>query len=437
MPRTDTIRGSTLCDSSRLPAVVAQSRLVFIGCPEDGFADAGRSFPLVGLRRVEFRRAEGGVFTAHVEDGVLRLGIPHPWVSSHHADLELDGTVELVDLESRNGTLVEGDMIERAVLASGDVFEVGRCFFALRETRAPLHEPLPAGAAALQTVVHPDYAASMHALARLAPTRVPILLIGDTGTGKSALARALHRATGRGGPFVGLNMMARSVERHLLGEANALLAQARGGTLFLDDVGTLSMDEQGTLLSALLGFLQPDSDALVLPHDGVRIIAAASGDLHRRAAEATFRPDLYARLAGYECRIPPLRERPEDLGLLVRGIFEGAGAAEQRVKVDVFRTMLGQDWPFNVRELNNCLSAALALCEDGAPITAAIWREVQWPNAGVPAAPRLASVRETIIRELAAHRGDKAAAAKSLGCDLGDIERWLSRFDIVPEQFAS
>jgi len=406
---------------------------VFIGCPENGFANAGRSFPLVGLRRVEFRRADRGVFTAEVEDGVLRLGLPHPWVSSHHADLELDGTIELVDLESRNGTLVEGDMIERAVLASGDVFEVGRCFFALRESRAPHHEP----SSGLHAVVHPDYAASMHALGRLAPTRVPILLIGDTGTGKSALARALHRATGRGGPFVALNMMARSVERHLLGEANGLLAQARGGTLFLDDVGTLSLDEQAKLLSALLGFLQADSDALVLPADGVRIIAAASSDLHRRAAEATFRPDLYARLAGYECRIPPLRERPEDLGLLVRSVFEGAGAAEQRIKVDVFRTMLAQDWPFNVRELNNCLSAALALCEDGAPITAAIWREVQWPNAGVPAAPRLASVRETIIRELAAHRGDKAAAAKSLGCDLVDIERWLSRFDIVPEQFAS
>ena len=433
MPRTDTIRGSTLCDSSRLPAAPAQSRLVFIGCPADGFTNAGRSFPLVGLRRVEFRRSSLGNFTATTEDGVLRLGLPHPWVSSHHADLELEGTAELVDLDSRNGTLVEGDMIERAVLASGDVFEVGRCFFALRETKAPVHE----AAAGPHPVAHPDFAASMHALGRLAPTRVPILLIGDTGTGKSALARQLHRSTGRGGPFVAVNMMARSVERHLLGEGSALLSQARGGTLFLDDVGALSMDEQGRLLSALLGFLQSDSDALVLPPDGVRVISAASSNLHRRAAEATFRPDLYARLAGYECRIPPLRDRPEDLGLLVQSIFDAAGASEQRIKVDVFRTMLGQEWPFNVRELNNCLSAASALCEDGAPITAAIWREVQWPNAGVPAAPRLASVRETIIRELAAHRGDKAAAAKSLGCDLEDIERWLSRFDLVPEHFAS
>ncbi len=359
--------------------------------------------------------------------------MPHPWVSSHHADLELEGSAELVDLHSRNGTLLEGDMIERAILHSGDIFEVGRCFFALRQTKAPLYEPT----VALDPVAHPDFAASMHALERLAPTRVPLLLIGDTGTGKSALARALHRATGRGGPFVALNMMARSVEPELLGEGNALLGQARGGTLFLDDVGALSNEEQGRLLSALLGFMLPDSDGLHLPDDGVRVIAAASSNLHRRAAEATFRPDLYARLAGYECRIPPLRERPEDLGLLVRGIFEAAGVPLQRVKVDVFRTMLSQEWPFNVRELNNCVSAALALCEASAPITAAIWREVQWPNAGLPAAPRLASVRETIIRELAAHRGDKAAAAKSLGCAMVDIDRWLSRFDLVPEQFAS
>lgn len=433
MPRTDTIRGSTLCDSSRLPAAPAHSRLVFVGCPADGFANAGRTFPLVGLRRVEFRRSSLGEVTAITDDGVLTLGLPHPWVSSHHADLELDGTAELVDLDSRNGTLVEGDMVERAVLASGDVFEVGRCFFALRETKAPMYEP----SAVLDPVAHPDYAASMHALGRLAPTRVPILLIGDTGTGKSALARQIHRSTGRGGPFVPVNMMARSVEPHLLGEGSGLLSQARGGTLFLDDVGALSLDEQGRLLSALLGFMQSDSDALVLPPEGIRVISAASSDLHRRAAEATFRPDLYARLAGYECRIPPLCERPEDLGLLVRSIFASAGAGEQRIKVDVFRTMLGQAWPFNVRELSNCLSAASALCEEGAPITAAIWREVQWPNAGVPAAPRLASVRETIIRELAAHRGDKAAAAQSLGCDLEDIERWLSRFDLVPEHFAS
>lgn len=433
MPRTDTIRGSTLCDSSRIAAAPEQSRLVFVGSPEDGFAQAGQCFPLAGLRRVEFRRAAVGPLTAVVEGDVLRIGMPHPWVSSHHADIELDGKAELVDLESRNGTQLEGDMIERAVLHSGDIFEVGRCFFAMRQSLAPMHDPT----SALPPVAHPDYAASTHALERLAPTRVPLLLIGDTGTGKSALARALHRATGRGGPFVALNMMARSVEPNLLGEGNSLLAQARGGTLFLDDVDALSTKEQGRLLSALLGFMMPDSDALNLPDDGVRVVAAASSNLHRRAAEATFRPDLYARLAGYECRIPPLRERPEDLGLLVRGIFEAAGVPEQRIKVDVFRTMLAQEWPFNVRELNNCVSAALALCEDSAPITAAIWREVQWPNAGVPAAPRLASVRETIIRELAAHRGDKAAAAKSLGCAMVDIDRWLSRFDLVPEQFAS
>ena len=175
MPRTDTIRGSTLCDSSRLAAAPEQSRLVFVGSPEDGFAHAGQSFPLAGLRRVEFRRAERGPLTSSIEGGVLRICMPHPWVSSHHADLELDGNAELVDLESRNGTLLEGDMIERAVLHSGDIFEVGRCFFALRQTKAPAHEPTTE----LHPVAHPDYAASMHALERLAPTRVPLLLIGD------------------------------------------------------------------------------------------------------------------------------------------------------------------------------------------------------------------------------------------------------------------
>ncbi|MEM6290433.1 MAG: sigma 54-interacting transcriptional regulator [Myxococcota bacterium] len=433
MARTDTLRGPTLFDTSRVPAAPAQSRLIFLGTPEDGFADAGRVFPLVGLKTVEFRRAQRRTFSATIEDDVLRIALPHPWVSGHHADLQLNEKAVLIDHESRNGTLVEGDMVEQAELMSGEVFEVGRCFWMLRQSAAPLTEV----GDGIFPVVHPEFAASMHALSRLAPTRVPLLLIGETGAGKSVLARELHRATRRGGPFISINMMARSVEPKLFGAGDALLDQARGGTLFLDDVGALSMDEQSKLLSVLLKSVLTDSDALELPADGVRVIAAASSNLHRRTAEATFRPELYARLAGYECRIPPLRERREDLGLLARSILAGAGAPGLRIKVDVFRTMLAQEWPFNVRELSHCLSAATALCEDDAPITAAIWREVQWPSAGVPAPSRLASVRETIIRELAAHRGDKDAVADSLGCDLSDIDRWLNRFDIVPEQFAS
>lgn len=434
MPRMDTLGSGTLLDSSRVPAEPETSRLIFVGTPEDGFANAGRVFELAGLRCVEFRRAKREPLRATIEDGVLRIGLPHPWVSGHHADLELDDAITLIDRDSRNGTLVEGDMVERATLASGDIFEVGRCFWMVRQTKAPMVDP---AATSLVPAAYPALAASMHALSRLAPTRVPILLIGDTGTGKSHLAREVHRATGRSGPFVALNMMARSVESDLLGDGDNLIASARGGTLFLDDVGGLSMPEQSRLLSGLLAHAPADTDALDLAPDGVRVVAAASTNLHRRASEATFRPELYARLAGYECRIPPLCERREDLGLLIHRLLNTAGAPELRIKVDVFRSMLSHGWAFNVRELSDCLSAAVALCDEGSPITAAVWREVQWPASNGLGPSRLASVRETIIRELAAHRGNKEAVAQSLGCDLDDIDRWLGRFDLEPESFAS
>ncbi len=434
MPRTDTLRGPTLLDTSRVPAAPAHCRLIYIGSPENGFVGAGRVFMLSDLTRVEFRRAKRRTLCATIEDGVLRISLPHPWVSGHHADLELGETVVLRDRDSRNGTLVEGDMIDHATLASGEVFEVGRCFWMLRQTRAPRSEE-PKDA--LLPAAHPEYAASLHALKRLAPTRVPLLLVGETGTGKDHLARALHRATGRSGPFVRVNMMARSVEAQLFGEGDSLIDQARGGTLFLDDVAGLSLSEQSRLVSALLASVPIDADALELPEDGIRLIAGANTDLHRMTAEETFRPDLYGRLAGYECRIPALRDRREDLGLLAQALLRSAVGSSVSIKVDVFRTMLAQTWPFNVRELGHCLSAAAALREPDAPITAATWREVQWPSAGVPAPSRLASVRQTIIRELATHRGDKDAVAQSLKCEVSDIDRWLDRFDIEPAQFAS
>lgn len=427
MPRADTWRGTTLVDSSRLPPQPAHCRLICIGSPEDGFVDAGRTFPLAGLTRVEFHRGKRKRMSATIEDGVLRVSTGHPWVSGHHADLELTESVVLCDRNSRNGTLVEGDMIDQALLASGDVFEIGRCFWMLRQTRAATPE---GNIEPLMSTAHPEFACSVRALRRLAPTRVPVLLVGETGVGKRHLAREIHNATGRGGPFVSLNAVARSLEST---GAAGVLAKARGGTLFLDDVGGLSLAEQAGLVSSLLAAMPAASDPLDLPKDGVRLIAASSEDLHLRCAEERFRGDLYARLAGYECRLPSLRERREDLGVLLRALTPKAERLS--VNVDVFRTLLAHKWTFNIRELSHSLASALALREPDAPISAAIWREVQWPDEGIPVSSRLTSVRQTIVRELATHGGDKGAVAKSLGCEVADIERWVTRFDLTAADF--
>lgn len=439
MSTGDTLRGPTLHDTSRKPLRPAQARLIYIGSPEAEFASAGRTFALAGFRRVEFKRARRRAMVATIEDDVLRISLPFPWVSGHHADLELhEDTARLVDRNSRNGTLVEGRAIEGCDLSSGEVFEVGRSFWMLREVRpGPVDEPLidPSG------VAHPGHAATLRVLERLAPTRVPILLVGETGSGKNYLAEALHRATGRRGDFVHINVLSQPIDALLYGTGGraGALERARGGTLFLDDVGELALEEQARLLGALLAAVPTDPDALELPDDGIRLVCASNRDLRAMVPTDNFRGDLYARIAGYEARIPSLRERREDLGLLARALARTDDGQQVKVGVEVFREILDQNWPFNVRELGHCLKAAIAARDpyddEETGITSGRWEDVAWRGADLPTSHRISSVRHTLMRQLAQYEGDTAAVARSLQCEVADIERWLERFDIIPSSF--
>jgi DNA-binding NtrC family response regulator len=433
----DTSIGRTLHDASRRPPSPREARLVYIGSPEDGFAGGGRWWPLQGLDRVEFRRASAPELAVERDGETLRLLLPLPWVSSEHADLDLAGAVPvLVDRGSRNGTLVEGYIVDRAELVEAEVFEIGRTFWTIRT-----HLDATERSQTLDDtgVANPTHAEALHALERLAPTRVPILLVGETGTGKDYIADAIHRAAGRGGPLVRFNVLVHPVE---LGSASPFEA-ARGGTLLLDDVGELPLDRQGQLVTALLAHLPADEGGLALAPDGVRLLASTTRDVRAMVATEEFRPDLYARLAGFECHVPPLRARREDLGLLVRALGRDATGAPVGVAIEVFRAILAHGWPFNVRELLHCLEASIALrapaVSSGAPegsVTVDAWTRASWRASDVPTPARIASVRQTLVRELAQHRGDTRKVARSLKCELADIERWLQRFALEPEAYA-
>jgi transcriptional regulator with GAF, ATPase, and Fis domain len=219
---------------------------------------------------------------------------------------------------------------------------------------------------------------------KVAGTETTVLLTGESGTGKEVVARFIHRASPRaGGPFVALNCAALPdplLESELFGyEKGAFtgaaaakpgsLDQAAGGVLFLDEVGEMSLVVQAKLLRVLeqrefqrLGGTRP------LRVD-VRLVAATNRDLPAAIARGQFREDLYYRLHVFEIRLPPLRERPEDIPALVEVFLADLGATMGRPAAGLSREardrLLAHSWPGNVRELRNAIERALILCEGG------------------------------------------------------------------------
>jgi transcriptional regulator with GAF, ATPase, and Fis domain len=213
---------------------------------------------------------------------------------------------------------------------------------------------------------------------------VPVLLSGDTGTGKEVLARLIHSRSARAShPFVKLNCAALPegvVESELFGHTKGAFsgaetsrpgrfAVANGGTLLLDEVGDLAPQAQAKLLRVLQeGSYEPvGSDCTV--HVDVRIIAATHVDLQRAISDGRFRDDLYYRLNVFPIAIPPLRERREDVVTIAEeylaNLRRRTGRGPWRLTAAARETLERCDWPGNVRELVNCLERAAILCPSG------------------------------------------------------------------------
>jgi len=217
-------------------------------------------------------------------------------------------------------------------------------------------------------------------VSQVAPTGAAVLLLGETGTGKELLARALHeRSPRRGRPFVRVNCAAipqTLIESELFGHekgafTGAVAARAgrfeaaHGGTLFLDEIGELGIDVQAKLLRALQdGTFERVGSARTIRTDA-RIVAATNRDLERAIADGRFREDLYYRLNVFPISLPPLRERREDIPLLVWSTINRRqgklGRRIDEVPARVMRALESYDWPGNVRELENVIERALIL----------------------------------------------------------------------------
>jgi transcriptional regulator with PAS, ATPase and Fis domain len=394
-----------------------------------------------------------------------QLVLTDPTVSRHHfVIVATPRGYHLRDTGSTNGTFLAGHRVESAFLQDGSLLRAGittlRFEAAQGEIREPLSDDDRFGRALGRS---PAMRRLFALLPRIAASDSTVLVEGETGTGKSLLARAIHAAGPRArGPFVVVDCGAipsALIESELFGHekgaftgavaarAGAFEAAARG-TVFLDEIGELPLDMQPKLLHAIeersvkrLGSTQPT------PLD-VRLVAATNRDLRQAVNRGAFRSDLYYRLNIVKVRLPPLRERPGDIPLLVESFYrELTGDPTALAPAELVTALAQHDWPGNVRELRAAVERSL-LVDDPSQWRALIDEPLDGASApaGVPgaghsdqeltfrAAKERAMMRweRTYIAELLrVHDGNLSRAARAARMDRTHLRELARRYKIV------
>jgi len=278
---------------------------------------------------------------------------------------------------------------------------------------------------------------------RAAKTDLPVLILGETGTGKELIARRVH-ATGERhhAPFVPVNCGALAdslVESELFGHtrgaftsafaaSKGLLLAANNGTLFLDEVGELRLEAQAKLLRALEdGEVRPVGDSRT-KHVDLRVVAASNRNLEQMVASGEFRADLFHRIAGHVVTIPPLRDRRDDIAVLARRFLDEMGSAKQLLP-ETHDALVSKNWPGNVRELRNAVRFAAASSR-GSEIRARDLPFHAHPNVSAqPSDLSLRAREESAFRQaLESTGGNVARAAVALGISRSTLYRKMHRF---------
>ncbi|MBX3189175.1 MAG: sigma 54-dependent Fis family transcriptional regulator [Labilithrix sp.] len=402
------------------------------------------------LRRARFTRAaaSGSTFVLHVVEGpdtgkvitldangprallgqspVCSLRLTDPEVSRRHASLAVNAdNLQLIDLGSTNGTTVNGVAIKEATLHGGEAIRVGRSVMSVRRD-APCYLDLAQSASFGRVIGESNAMRKLYpVLASLAANDKPVLIEGEAGTGKELVAEELHLASGRkDAPFVMLD--AKSLPTHELGARlfgngaePGILEQARGGVIFINEVGNLSRDVQARL-----------RDVMMAGTD-VRIIAATRRDLDRDVASGRFGDDLFFLLAGGRVELPPLREREGDVALLARHFWSEVGGSEMgkapsALPEDFLPRFEHYPWPGNVRELKSAVVARNTLGELGQAYRSEEAKDngLDFLSAVIEDDLPFPSARERVVKEferryveriLARHGGSVTKAARASG----------------------
>jgi len=311
-------------------------------------------------------------------DASADLTLADDAVSGRHCTVvPTESGFDVADLDSRNGTFMDGVALTRALVPMGAVLRLGTSLLQLMPAEETVEIPpsesdrfgeLVGGSVAMRTV--------FALLERASKSDASILLMGESGTGKELAARAVHENSPRAkGPFVVFDcgaasetLIASDLFGHVRGaftgadrDRPGAFASAHQGTLFLDEIGDLPLELQPKLLRLLeAGEVTPLGSTRRDRYD-VRVVAATHRDVWKEVGRGTFRGDLYYRLAVVEVHLPPLRQRKEDVPALARLFLERAGAVGMEVEGSNLNRLLDFHWPGNVRELRNVISRAVAL----------------------------------------------------------------------------
>jgi DNA-binding NtrC family response regulator len=287
----------------------------------------------------------------------------------------------------------------------------------------------------------------------------PVLILGESGTGKELVARSIHfSGPYRENPFVAVDcgsLVPSLIESELFGyvkgaftgankSKEGLLATAEGGTIFLDEIGELPVDLQSKLLRALQEKeIRPVGGTRAIPIN-VRILAATNRDLEQAVSTGTFRRDLYFRLNVLSLRIPALRQRKQDIPLLVGHFLERLARStgvQRNISDEALKLMLSYDWPGNIRELENCIERACALTSGPTihvgdlPTSIQTWRQQTQAAVEAAAVPAQRSImpicemeKQAILGAIEQLHGDKLEAARLLGIGKTTLYRKLKEY---------
>ena len=383
-------------------------------------------------------------------DADCHVPVNDQFVSSRHARIEKKmGGYVLRDLQSRNGTYLNGSRVTEAILTPNDRIRFGEAVFIFAETPSESFD------------LHSKNAAWSEQLGRLpsfASTEFPVLIMGPSGSGKEILARSIHQQSPRSrGPFISINCSALSeslIESELFGhirgsytgathDRKGAFESARGGTLFLDEIGDLPLSLQPKLLRALENSeIRPLGSDRSIETD-VRIVAATHKNLGSQAASGIFREDLFYRLNVCHLRPPALSERMEDFEDL---LYTFAKSYRVRFSFTAILKLKEHPWPGNIRELKNLVARASAyypgkhIQPDDIPavleaVQMAVESQPRDPNNfGLPNNTNGSIIREIeremIVRRLAANKGNQRQTAKDLGMPKSTLHDRIRSYQI-------
>ncbi len=393
------------------------------------------------------------------KDPANDLVLADPFVSARHLRLERRGGRWWVrDLGSTNGTLVGGMRVSDAELPAGAVVTLGDAELVLEAAEGSRR----AAPAAFEGMISSDPAMRQmfELVERVAPADAAVTILGETGTGKELVARALHRLSGRReAAFIPVNCSAIAeslIESELFGHEKGAFSgaerlrkgafeEADGGTIFLDEIGELPLDLQPKLLRTLeLGEVKRVGASRPLTVN-VRVVGATHRDLRAQVRAGKFREDLYYRLCVVPVTIPPLRARRSDIRPLAEHFLARAAprGLALRFPEEAAAKLESYDWPGNVRQLRNAVQRALLFRGEGATVPAsAITFEDARASAAMPGDDDTLYVRgltmedlerEAIRLSLRRHRGKRAAVVKELGLAKSTVMKRIAQWGLQDE----